>query len=88
MDEEQLAMFHERMPGEPVVSGLSYAEIAQAFFFENADWEPVDDIHARLRAMTPRLGYATVYRVMRVLEELGFAERRTVRNEREFRSRL
>ena len=75
MDEEQIAIFEEFSPEDPDGTRPYRVELAQAFFAGNQGWESIDDIHTRLRANTPRLGYARVYRVMRALHQAGFVER-------------
>lgn len=88
MSEEQIALFQERSPEEVGARRPSRVQLAQSFFAGNTGWEDIDAIHARLRLGAPRLGYATIYRVMRLLQELGYVEREDRNNTIFFHSTL
>ena len=50
-------------------------DIAQVFFSANRHIS-VEELYSEVRRLNPRVGYATVYRTMKLLKECGLAEER------------
>ena len=50
-------------------------DIAKIFFSGNAHYS-VEDLHTAVRKVNPRVGYATVYRTLKLLKECGLAAER------------
>ncbi len=50
-------------------------DIARAFFGRGGHVS-IDELHAEVKKINPRVGYATVHRTVRLLKELGFAAER------------
>jgi Fur family ferric uptake transcriptional regulator len=50
-------------------------DIARVFFGRGGHVS-IDELHAEVKRVNPRVGYATVHRTVRLLKELGFAAER------------
>jgi Fur family ferric uptake transcriptional regulator len=50
-------------------------DIARVFFGRGGHVS-IDELHAEVKKVNPRVGYATVHRTVRLLKELGFAAER------------
>lgn len=73
--DEIMEAFHERLRENGLKSTRQRDLIARKFF-ELDKHISVDELLAELRKDAPRLGYATVYRTLKLLVEQGFASAR------------
>ena len=67
-----MAAFHERLQEAGLKSTRQRDVIAERFF-ELDQHISAEDLHIEVRRTSPRVGYATVYRTLKLLVEHGFA---------------
>jgi Fur family transcriptional regulator, ferric uptake regulator len=75
------AALQERLAAQLLARGMRQTgprrTVAEAFFsMGDEEHLGLDEIHRRARRRDKRIGYATVYRTMKLLTELGFAHER------------
>jgi Fur family ferric uptake transcriptional regulator len=70
-----LAMFHQRLQASGLKS-TRQRDIIVATFFALDEHISVDELLVETRKKSPRIGYATVYRTLKLLVEQGFASPR------------
>jgi Fur family ferric uptake transcriptional regulator len=73
--EELLDAFHERLSEAGLKSTRQRDAIFETFFRLNKHIS-VDELLEKVREQSPRIGYATVYRTLKLLVEHGFASPR------------
>jgi Fur family ferric uptake transcriptional regulator len=71
----RLARFEQVLHERGLKSTAQRDDIARVFFGA-AKHLSVDELHAAVKKVNPRVGYATVYRTLKLLKECGFAEER------------
>ena len=67
--------FEEALRERGLKSTSQRDDIAKAFFSAEEHLS-VEDLHAAVRKINPRVGYATVYRTLKLLKEVGLATER------------
>lgn len=72
---EVLARFHERL-GELGLKSTRQRDVIVETFFRLDRHISVEELLEEVRKEVPRIGYATVYRTMKLLEENRFADAR------------
>jgi Fur family ferric uptake transcriptional regulator len=72
--QDQLNAYMERKG----LRSTSQRRLVSEIFFKTSGHHSIDDVLAMVRAKDPKVGYATVYRTMKLLVECGLA------NERQF----
>lgn len=70
-----LERFHERL-GELGLKSTRQRDVIVETFFELDRHISVEELLEEVRRAFPRIGYATVYRTMKLLEEIRFADAR------------
>jgi Fur family transcriptional regulator, ferric uptake regulator len=70
-----LELFHQRIGAAGLKSTKQRDAIVETFFDVNRHIS-VQELHEEVKKRHPGIGYATVYRTMKVLVEHGFAKRR------------
>ena len=73
--EHILERFHERL-SETGLKSTRQRDCIVATFFRVDEHVSVDDLLEHVRQESPKIGYATVYRTLKLLVEYGFAEPR------------
>lgn len=73
--EQILNRFHERL-SESGLKSTRQRDCIVETFFEVDKHISVDELLEAVRKVSPRIGYATVYRTLKLLVEYGFAEPR------------
>jgi Fur family ferric uptake transcriptional regulator len=72
---DRLATFRQWIKEQGLKATSQREDIAQVFF--NASRHiSVEELYNEVRRVNPRVGYATVYRTMKLLKECGLAEER------------
>jgi Fur family ferric uptake transcriptional regulator len=71
----RLAVFRQWIKEQGLKATAQREDIAQAFFSTNRHIS-VEELYSEVRRHTPRVGYATVYRTMKLLKECGLAAER------------
>lgn len=66
--ERQMALFHERMKERGLKSTAQRDDIARAFF-ELGRHISAEELYAEAKKINPHVGYATIYRTLRLLKE-------------------
>lgn len=74
MDDAQQVI--ERFFGQSGVKHTSQREAIVREFLGVTDHVSIDDLLARVRVQHPKVGYATVYRTLRLLKDAGVADER------------
>lgn len=67
--------FEEALRERGLKSTAQRDDIARAFFSDGGH-RSVEDLYAAVRKVNPRVGYATVYRTLKLLKETGLAAER------------
>jgi Fur family transcriptional regulator, ferric uptake regulator len=70
--QEQLTAYMERKG----LRSTSQRRLVSELFFRTSGHHSIDDVLAMARAQDPKVGYATVYRTMKLLVECGLANER------------
>jgi len=69
------AQFHQLLKERGLKSTRQREEIARAFM-ESGSHLSVDELYHQVRQKNPRIGYATVYRTLKMMTESGWASSR------------
>lgn len=72
---DRLAVFRLWIKEQGLKATAQREDIAQAFFSTNRHVS-VEELYNEVRRLNPRVGYATVYRTMKLLKECGLAAER------------
>jgi len=67
--------FEEALKERGLKSTAQRDDIARVFFTEGGH-HSVEELYAAVKRVNPRVGYATVYRTLKLLKECGLAEER------------
>jgi Fur family ferric uptake transcriptional regulator len=76
LSEETISSLHESLQGYMVKKGLrstSQRRLVTDVFFRTGGHMSIEDLLAKVREHDPRVGYATVYRTLRLLAECELA---------------
>jgi Fur family ferric uptake transcriptional regulator len=76
--DERFARFEEHLRGQSLKSTAQRDTIARTFFASRGHIS-VEELYREVRKKNPRIGYATVYRTMKLLTECGLADERHFR---------
>jgi Fur family transcriptional regulator, ferric uptake regulator len=71
----RMQRFEEALRERGLKSTSQRDDIAQVFFTAEAHLS-VEDLYASVRKVNPRVGYATVYRTLKLLKDVGLATER------------
>ena len=71
----RMQRFEEALRERSLKSTSQRDDIAKAFFAAEAHLS-VEELYATVRKVNPRVGYATVYRTLRLLKDVGLATER------------
>jgi Fur family transcriptional regulator, ferric uptake regulator len=71
----RMQRFEHALKERALKSTAQRDDIAKVFFSGNAHYS-VDDLYTAVRKVNPRVGYATVYRTLKLLKECGLAAER------------
>jgi Fur family ferric uptake transcriptional regulator len=77
--DDRFARFKEHLRGQKLKSTAQRDTIAKAFF-DAQNHISVEELYNEVRRMNPHIGYATVYRTMKLLTECGLAVERHFRD--------
>ena len=77
--DDRFARFKEHLRGQKLKSTAQRDTIVRAFL-ETQRHVSVEELYAEVRRRNPRIGYATVYRTMKLLTECGVAAERHFRD--------
>jgi len=72
---DRIGMFRQWIREQGLKATSQREDIAQVFFSVNRHIS-VEELYSEVRQVNPRVGYATVYRTMKLLKECGLAEER------------
>lgn len=72
---DRLETFHEWIKEQGLKSTAQRDDIAQVFFISDRHIS-VEELCSEVRRINPRVGYATVYRTLKLLKECGLAAER------------
>lgn len=72
---DRMAIFRQWIKEKGLKSTSQRDDIAQVFFTTNRHIS-VEELYAEVRKVNPRVGYATVYRTLKLLKECGLAAER------------
>ena len=72
---DRMAVFHQWIKEKGLKSTSQRDDIAQVFFATSRHIS-VEELYAEVRKINPRVGYATVYRTLKLLKECGLAAER------------
>jgi len=72
---DRMAAFHQWLREKGLKSTSQRDDIAQVFFAADRHIS-VEELYAEVRGVNPRVGYATVYRTLKLLKECGLATER------------
>jgi Fur family ferric uptake transcriptional regulator len=72
---DRLAVFRQWIKEQGLKATAQREDIAQAFFSTNRHIS-VEELYNEVRRLNPRVGYATVYRTVKLLKECGLAAER------------
>jgi Fur family ferric uptake transcriptional regulator len=75
MQRARMLRFEQTLRDRSLKSTAQRDDIAKVFFSGNAHYS-VEELHAAVRKVNPRVGYATVYRTLKLLKEVGLAAER------------
>jgi Fur family ferric uptake transcriptional regulator len=70
---ERFAAFRKALREKGLKSTAQRDDIARVFF-ANASHLSIDELYREVRKVSPRVGYATVYRTIKLLKECGLAD--------------
>jgi Fur family transcriptional regulator, ferric uptake regulator len=73
--EEQMALFHARLKERNLKSTAQRDDIARVFF-ELGHHISAEELYAEVKKINPHVGYATIYRTLRLLKECGIVYER------------
>jgi Fur family ferric uptake transcriptional regulator len=76
---DRLATFKEHLRRQGLKSTAQRNDIVRIFFASNAH-RSVEELYAAVKRVNPGIGYATVYRTMKLLAECGLAVERHFRD--------
>jgi len=76
---DRFAIFKEHLRRQGLKSTAQRDDIAHVFFASNRHIS-VEELYNEVKRVNPRLGYATVYRTMKLLTECGLAVERHFRD--------
>jgi len=65
---------------EQRLKSTAQRDVIVEVFLEGSGHASVEELYGRVRKRNPRIGYATVYRTMKLLTECGIADERHFRN--------
>jgi len=71
----RMRLFEQALRDRGLKSTSQRDDIARAFFGA-AEHLSVEELHAAVKKVNPRVGYATVYRTLKLLKECGLADER------------
>jgi Fur family ferric uptake transcriptional regulator len=71
----RMRLFEQALRERGLKSTAQRDDIARAFF-GTGEHLSVEELHAAVKKVNPRVGYATVYRTLKLLKECGLAEER------------
>jgi Fur family ferric uptake transcriptional regulator len=77
--DDRFARFKEHLRGQKLKSTAQRDTIANAFF-DAQNHISVEELYMQVRRINPHIGYATVYRTMKLLTECGLAVERHFRD--------
>jgi len=77
--DDRFARFKEHLRGQKLKSTAQRDTIANAFF-DAQNHISVEELYMQVRRVNPHIGYATVYRTMKLLTECGVAAERHFRD--------
>jgi Fur family transcriptional regulator, ferric uptake regulator len=77
--DDRFARFKEHLRGQKLKSTAQRDTIANAFFAAQ-NHISVEELYTQVRQINPHIGYATVYRTMKLLTECGLAVERHFRD--------
>ena len=69
---DRFAVFKERLKSQGLKSTAQRDDIARVFF-ESRGHVSIEDLYRDVKRVNPRIGYATVYRTMKLLKDSGLA---------------
>ncbi len=72
---DRLNIFRQWIKEQGLKATAQREDIAQVFFSTNRHLS-VEELYSAVRQVNPRVGYATVYRTLKLLKECGLAEER------------
>jgi len=72
---DRIGMFRQWIREQGLKATSQREDIAKVFFSVNRHIS-VEELYSEVRQVNPRVGYATVYRTMKLLKECGLAEER------------
>jgi Fur family ferric uptake transcriptional regulator len=75
MGRARMRLFEQALRDRGLKSTSQRDDIAKAFFGAGEHLS-VEELHAAVKKVNPRVGYATVHRTVRLLKDLGFAAER------------
>jgi Fur family ferric uptake transcriptional regulator len=75
MQRARMQRFEKALRERGLKSTAQRDDIAKVFFSGNAHYS-VEDLYTAVRKVNPRVGYATVYRTLKLLKECGLAAER------------
>ena len=73
--QERMQRFEDALRERGLKSTSQRDDIAKVFFAEGGH-RSVEELYAAVRTVNPRVGYATVYRTLKLLKECGLAAER------------
>jgi Fur family ferric uptake transcriptional regulator len=72
---ERMQAFRDALKARGFKETAQRDDIARVFFGRGGHVS-IDELHAEVKKVNPRVGYATVHRTVRLLKDLGFAAER------------
>jgi Fur family ferric uptake transcriptional regulator len=73
--DQQMALFHARLKERGLKSTAQRDDIARVFF-EFGHHISAEELYAQVKKINPHVGYATIYRSLRLLKECGLVSER------------
>jgi Fur family transcriptional regulator, ferric uptake regulator len=73
--EEQMGLFHARLKERSLKSTAQRDDIARVFF-ELGHHISAEELYAKVKRINPHVGYATIYRTLRLLKECSLVYER------------
>ena len=71
----RMRLFEQALRERGLKSTAQRDDIAKVFF-ASSEHLSVEELHAAVKKVNPRVGYATVYRTLKLLKEIGLADER------------
>ena len=71
----RMRLFEQALRERGLKSTAQRDDIAKVFF-ATSEHLSVEELHAAVKKVNPRVGYATVYRTLKLLKEIGLADER------------